>query len=126
VSRAEDRRIAARHGERLPLPDVEAAALGAATELLATFRCPACGREWVTGRSAVMLWHSCPVQLALAKETARARRRHRLSSWLPPLDERLEEDRTAWAREKLGPMAEAFERAVDPEALYRPIEDQEG
>lgn len=56
-----------RHGERLPLPDDEADALADAERLLVGFHCPKCGREWVTGKTTVMLWHSCRVDVDYAQ-----------------------------------------------------------
>lgn len=117
------RDIAARHGERMPLPDVEQAALEAIAEHLAAFRCPKCGREWITGRSTVQLWHSCPVDLDLIyRERLRRQRAPRRRRYSYGYDR--EEETRQWAEDTFGPLRDSLADAVDDVDLLRRLEEE--
>ena len=89
-------------------PDPEQVALAWARRYLAGHHCDRCSREWITGSSTTILMHRCSPN----------------KQGLPPAWSReavLAEDREAWARRQLGPITEALEEAVGPEALLRDL-----
>jgi len=123
VSGDDLRNVAARHGSRLPLPDDESAALEEAEKVLVGFHCNKCGREWVTGKTTVMLWHSCPVVLEWARRRQAAVRRESFD-WRPPR-QRHDDERNAWAIDRFGPLRDALEDQVDDIALLRRLGEEE-
>ncbi len=86
-------------------PDVEAIAIRVAAQFLAGHHCNTCGKQWLTGLSTKVLFHKCspPAQR---------------SWWSDPLDD-MTRDRESWARNLLGPLADAIEERDGAEALLR-------